>query len=240
MRIACIEDEKSQRDYIVTLCEKWARENETEVLVSGYGSSEEFLFKHESFPFDLMLADISMGEINGIELAKTVRNRDEAISIAFITGDRDYALDGYEVGAVRYLLKPVDYDKLSVVLSLVAKKASNLKPEKESTIIVEFDSMKKAIYLRDILYIEASGHYCEVHMVKGEVYSLKEGFSSLQKRAGCISCHRSYAVNLDYVESIKRSGCILKGGTELPISRGCFASINQEFLDRFKPEELWE
>lgn len=241
MRIACIDDEKAQREYISKLCDKWAGDRAEEIRFSEFSNAEEFLFKHDTYPYDLLLIDISMGKINGLELSQKVRSKDEIINLAFITGDKEYAVDGYEVGVVRYIIKPIKTEQLFKLLDIVSDKISVPgKSSNEASIIIEFDAMKKAILLKNIVYIEACGHYSEIHMTDGKIYTLKESFKSITDRAMCELCHRSYSVNMSYVESIRKSECILKNEIELPISRGCFESLNKAFIEKYRPEESWD
>ena len=106
MNIAYCEDEKIQLEYMEQLIRKWADEGNDTVTYFGYGSAKELLFEHpDSFPFDLLLLDIDMDGMDGMALAKEIRKKDQKLPIVFLTNRSEYVFEGYEVGALRYLLK---------------------------------------------------------------------------------------------------------------------------------------
>ena len=112
MNIAYCEDEKIQLEYMEQLIKKWADEGNDTVTYFGYGSAKELLFEHpDSFPFDLLLLDIDMDGMDGMALAKEIREKDQKLPIVFLTNRSEYVFEGYEVGALRYLLKPVEETK---------------------------------------------------------------------------------------------------------------------------------
>ena len=129
-RIAICEDEKAQREYLAKLLEQWKNESGKKVAVDTYTSAEQFLFETEGKqPHDLLILDIQMEQMNGVELARKVREKDTKVVIVFLTGIKDYAIEGYEVGAVRYLLKPVKEAELFVLLDKLCEEAKKQKEE---------------------------------------------------------------------------------------------------------------
>ena len=101
MRIAIIDDQPADRDYIAALVTRWAKDRDTAVTAVPFPSAEAFLFDYsEDRDFDILLLDIEMGAINGVELAKTVRAENDAIQMVFITGFPDFIAEGYEVSAL--------------------------------------------------------------------------------------------------------------------------------------------
>ena len=95
---------------------QWAGSRKITAEVILYESAEEFLFKNETFLYDVVFLDIAMRQMNGVELARAIRQKDKNLPIAFLTADRTFAIEGYEVHAVRYLLKPVTAEKLGSLL----------------------------------------------------------------------------------------------------------------------------
>ena len=121
MNIAYCEDEKIQLEYMEQLIRKWADEGNDTVTYFGYGSAKELLFEHpDSFPFDLLLLDIDMDGMDGMALAKEIRKKDQKLPIVFLTNRSEYVFEGYEVGALRYLLKPVEETKLFSLLDEIS------------------------------------------------------------------------------------------------------------------------
>jgi len=233
MRICLVDDDSSQLDYLKVLIEKWANNKNVSMDINYYHSAEEMLFEtSESYPFDLIVLDIQMGKMNGIELAQKIRETDKNIVIAFVSGMADYVFDGYEVQALRYILKPIKDDKVYELLDYVDAN----KQEMDKYIILSVLGEKKKVNHEDILYLESMGHYVVVHL-KDTKYDYKYNISDLyQELAGSIfiKTHRSYIVNLKYVEKITRSECHLINQIKIPLSRSSYKAVNQKFIDFYR------
>ena len=105
LHIGLCEDDNDLRKYYHSFLTEWASSENIPAYVSSYESSEQLLFSYdEKEPFDILILDIQMGGINGMELAKQLRKQDSHVQIIFLTGLKDYALEGYEVGAYRLSL----------------------------------------------------------------------------------------------------------------------------------------
>ena len=159
MRIAVIDDQPADRDYIAALVSRWAKDRDTAVTAVPFPSAEAFLFAYsEDRDFDIMILDIEMGAINGVELAKTVRMENDAVQMIFVTGFPDFIAEGYEVSAVHYLMKPVDQDKL---FSALDRAAANL-VKSERRLRVTFERRMDYVPFSKILYLEAQKQYVRI------------------------------------------------------------------------------
>lgn len=235
-RIAICEDEKVILDFESSLVKNWA----AGPLCNGafeldtYISSEQFLFESEDKePYDLLIFDIQMKNMNGMELAKKLRARGCDAVIIFITGVPDYAIEGYEVGAVRYILKPVKPEVLNGLLDNVWAERSK---KSENYFVLGQGSDVERIPFEKIVYIEACGHY--VHL-KGFDFERewKAGFSETVtsfEGKGFFCLRRGLLVNLRHVERITRTDCLLDDGESLPVARGVYKELNEAFIDFFK------
>lgn len=117
LKIAIVEDDLTQLSYVRLLIEGWMAKTHNTMKLISCESAEEFLFKYaEPLDFDLILLDIKLKKMNGMELAKQIRTVSRTVQIAFLTGVKDYVFEGYEIGAVRYLLKPVQEKDLFKLL----------------------------------------------------------------------------------------------------------------------------
>lgn len=122
-RIAVCDDSAADREYTAGLVRAWAAETDNQVSISLFSSGENFLFRAEDEgSFDILLLDIEMGAMDGVTLAKKLRQKNETLQIVFITGYSDYIAEGYEVSALHYLMKPVKKEKLFSVLNRAAEK----------------------------------------------------------------------------------------------------------------------
>ena len=231
MRIAVIDDQPADRDYIAALVSRWAKDWDTAVTAVPFPSAEAFLFDYsEDKNFDILLLDIEMGAINGVELAKTVRAENDAVQMVFITGFPDFIAEGYEVSALHYLMKPVERDKLFSVLD---RAAANLE-KAERRLRVTFERRTDYVPFSKILYLEAQKQYVRI-VTDGEEYRMKASLAetAAQLDEFFFSCQRSFIVNLRHVARILPDRVVLKNGAEVPISRGMAEKIGREIIRLF-------
>ena len=233
-RIAICEDEKVVLEYESSLVREWAKARGFEAELEKYVSAEQFLFESEDKPpYDVLIFDIQMKDMNGMELAKSLRARGADSAIIFITGIPDYAIEGYEVGAVRYILKPVKAEVLHGLLDAVY--AERQKKSEDYFVLGQGADLEK-IPFEKIIYIEARGHY--VYM-KGAGFE-REWKSAFSQAAGAFETksffclRRGLLVNLQHVSKITRTDCVLDDGEQLPVARGVYKDLNEAFIKCYR------
>ncbi len=232
LNIAVCDDEPIEIEYLTSLTQEWARIAKNAVNVSGFESAEAFLFRYEEDKsFDILLLDIQMKAMDGIELAEKIREHNSSMQIVFITGFPDYISRGYDVSALHYLVKPVEKEKLFEVLS---KADANLKKE-EKFILLSVDSESFKINLKDILYVEAFGHSICVVCKNGE-YNVKLPISDITKMLdnSFVRCHRSYVANLGLVSRISKTDIVFDNGKSIPVSRRMYNDVNVAFINFYR------
>ena len=237
MQIAYCDDEPVQLDYMEKMTMNWATKRNIPLRFLKFESGEEVLFEalEQRFPFDLLIIDIDMKGMNGMELAKKIRETDNKLPIIFLTNRKEYVFEGYEVAAFRYILKPMTEEKMFHVLDEVCKNQKT-----RDYLIERIAGEEKKIALDEILYAEVSGHYVTVHTKTGTL-EWKKAFSELAdqlKQVGeemnFILTHRSFLVNVAEIERVLRTECILSDGSSVPISRTMYQSVNQAFIRYYK------
>lgn len=230
MLISLCDDNPTERTYIKSLVLDWSTQSGALVSVREYPSAEALLFSYEGSPPDILLLDIEMPGMNGVELAKKLRSRQETVQIIFITGYPDFIAEGYEVEALHYLMKPVTPQKLMEVLSRAVVKIS----QSEKKILVPFDGGEIALPLHEIFFIEAQRQYSVIHASSGE-HRLKVPISELETRLNeyFLRVQRSFIVNLREVLRINRTEVILKSGEAVPISRGMAETVGKKIIELF-------
>ena len=225
--IAICDDDNSQIKALKKMLTEW----NSCTIISEYNSAEQFLFNYPDVSCDLLLLDIEMGNMNGMELARELRAKGDMLPIIFITGFSKYIGDGYDVEALHYLLKPVDKKKLFQVLDRYAgrHKPNNriILPCGDESLLVDSD---------DIVYLEAFGKKTQVTLNSGKEIICTCGLSDVSKKLGqgFVSCHRSYVVNIRLIRSISRTEVTMDGGKKIPVSRRLYDSVNREFIDYYK------
>lgn len=232
MTICYCEDESAQAKAFAIKIDQWAKNKNIAVHTDLFESAEEYLFKAEQNTYDVIFLDISMRGQNGMELARKIREKEKDVILVFVTSDASYVFDGYEVGAYRYLMKPVDEKKLWEILDYAR---TQKEVEEENYILVKKDSQSVRINLKDIIYIEAQKHYVNLCMENKESINIKTAFTELlqetQEKSGIVlATHRSYAVNIEKVVRIGRTECVLTDGCVVPVSRSFYKEVNEAFI----------
>lgn len=227
MRVALCEDDKEQAERFATLAAEYGEAVELTVFYSA----EEMLFECESFPFDVVFLDVQMKQMDGMTLAKEIRKRDKKLPIVFLTNYSEYVYEGYEVAALRYCIKPATKEKIYPIFDKIAEE---LRREKRYLVFVsEGENVK--IDLDDVVYIEVMTHYLTVHTHGGE-YTVKESLQKIASglSADFVSTHRSYLVNLKYVNRVGKREVVMEGGAVVPVSRGAYKNVNEKFIAYYK------
>lgn len=228
LQIVIVDDNPKDAEILQMHLKKYKEEYHQELQVTVFHSGIEMLEEYEPGT-DVVFFDIEMPGMDGMETAHELRKKDGAVGIIFITNMAQYAIRGYEVNAIDFMVKPVSYynfvDKLQKAL------AFNKKREEKSILLTDEDGVLK-IPVSDIWYLEKDKNYLIFHTQKGifkkrgtlvEVKDvlLRESFSE---------CALGFLVNLRYVEKIGKDYLLLKG-EHLPVSRRLRKNFIQDFID---------
>lgn len=222
------EDEPAQTAFLAELAQRWADRRQLPVQILSYPSAESFLFSYSEDPAgDILLLDIQLDGMDGVSLAKKIREGNQRIQIIFITGLPDFMGEGYEVDALHYLLKPVREEKLFQVLDRAADRLQ----QAPRTVLLPINGRPVRIFTSDILYAEAFSHTLTLHLKNGEE-ALRMRLSDLEEvlGQGFYRCHRSYIVSLEHIRQVLRSSVVLDDGRQVPLSRGAYDGMVQAFL----------
>ncbi|WP_294476133.1 LytTR family DNA-binding domain-containing protein [Ruminococcus flavefaciens] len=227
IRAAICDDDNSQISALKAMLTEW---NE-HIIITEYTSAEQFLFSYPDTPCDLLLLDIEMGDMNGMELAHKLRRKGDMLPIIFITGYSEFMQDGYDVEALHYLLKPVNKEKLFAVLDRYASRHSA-----DSRVIFSSGDESVCINADDIMYLEAFGKKTQITLRGGKEIECTCGLSAAAEKLGenFVSCHRSYVVNLGFVRSISKTDVTLDNGRKIPLSRRQYDTVNKAFIGYYK------
>ena len=226
-QFAVCDDRPEDSRLVARLASRWARQAGAEAEIESFPSAEAFLFRYEEKKdFDVLLLDIEMTGMDGVELARTVRRDNEAVQIVFITGYSDYIAEGYEVSALHYLMKPVNEEKFHQVLTrAVGRLARN-----EPFLTLELPGETVRVPLPEIRYLDVQQNYVTVHA--GRDYTLKRPLAEFEAaldrrffRAG-----RSCIVNLTCIRRVTRTEAELTTGERIPLPRGQYEKLNQAII----------
>ena len=235
IKFAICEDEIIQAEINKNYIKRWVEKNNIEYKIDVFESAEKFLFSWEyDAVYDVIILDIRMKNMSGMDLARSIRLKDSEVIIIFITGLDDYVFDGYNVSAFNYLLKPINEDKIFSVLDKVKEKLEKDKKDKNFLILSKGKNIFK-IDCDDIYYVIAFDHYIDIHD-KNNIYTFNRKISELENllpSQNFVRCHRSYIVNIKYVKSINKNSLILENDIKIPISKTRMDDTYNTFIDYF-------
>ena len=226
MKVTVIDDEAEMlyqiREYLI----QFQKEYGEQIEFVTYGKPSLF-FKDWDMEEDILILDVDMPEMNGFDVAKKVRERDQKVIIMFVTNMAQFAIRGYEVEAIDYVIKPLGYHDFAQKM----KKAMRyLERDKEHKIILETTSGKQPIRISEIIYIEVVKHYLYFHTTNG-TYEVRGAMREIEKQyyeKHFRRCSQSYLVNLAHVKAINGNEVMLTE-KELLISR----NRKNEFIHAF-------
>jgi len=215
-RVAVVEDEKVYADTLLEFCNRYSSEKSETLLAVHFDNPCVFLEKYKG-NYDIVLMDILMPMMEGMECARQLREKDDSVALCFVTNLAQYAIRGYEVGALDFIIKPVTYDVFAVKINRIIRL---LKKRVSSTIVLSNHNTAQVINLRDLCYVETFGHDLIFHTTEGN-YEGYGDLTSLEKDtrfSRFLRTHHSYLVNGEHVTSFE-ADTLTVHGEKLPVSR---------------------
>ncbi len=179
--------------------------------------------------YDVLLCDILAVGMNGIEAAKELRRLGESLSIIFISSTAEYALEGYQVDALRYIQKPIQIEKLKEALI----SAYRMKDTKGDTLTFQVGDKLYKIPFGEIEYLESQGRETIVSTINEQI-SVHMKFSDMEQllpEDSFVRCHRSYIINMHYVKDLARYRFLTKRGVEIPVSQLQYVDVKKKFME---------
>lgn len=216
IELAIVEDEDSYAAQLTEYIEKYQESRGMRIRVTCFKDGDEIVENYAG-TWDVILMDIQMEFMDGMTAAENIRKVDSEVVIMFITNMTNYAIRGYQVDAMDYVLKPVTYFDFSQKLDRAIHKIS--RKNKQPVIINTVEGMIR-LDASEIYYIESQGHSLVYYTQKGE-YRERGKMQDVEENlvpCGFYRSNKGYLVNLEHVEGV-RNGCCMIHGETLPISR---------------------
>ena len=224
MKIAVVDDSaqdlSAEIDYLSNYISNYYHGLSDNLKINGFQSAADFLNSFETYKFDLIILDIVMKDMNGIDIAKIIREKDKSCNIVFVTSSEDFLIDGYSVFAIGYFIKPINehenefnkmfeyiYPKLEKSKELIIRLIRNI------NLNVPYDD----IYCVDI----NENHKLRIITKNQELITTmtyQECQQILLSDKRFLECHYRIIINMDYITSMKSEDFILKNGIKIPIS----------------------
>ena len=232
-KIAFCDDERSMLNELQVLLDEYRVKQNREIDYTAFRDPLELLTAIErSLRFDVLFLDVLMPGENGIDTAAEVRRYDSNVKIIFLTSSAEFAVQSYAVNAFFYQLKPVRADSFFRVMDAVL---DEYEKEQASSLILRCKSGITRIELKTLEYCEVIHRTLFFHLASGKVLegtgSLDELYGLLEPYGNFLRPHRSYLVNLEYVQNLSARAITMSCLAEIPIPRGKYNEVKNAFLE---------
>lgn len=240
MKIAIVDDERMELAAAETYLKKYIHDNwadyESEITIETFSCAKDLLKIFKPGMYQLVILDICMEEINGMQAAKIIRARgDDDINIVFLTGNDDYILNGYQVFAVGYFMKPITNHaaEFAKTLEHIFPKLCKGNPE----IILNVEGAEVSVPYRNIFYVDINEnhklcvHATEKNFVTGDNYAVIWETLSADERF--LECYHRIIINMDYIKSMEQDNFILLNDISVPISQRKKKDVKVKYMRYF-------
>lgn len=230
--IAVCDDVQTDREEIAHLTEEICRAEGIRSRIERFEHAEALLEAIQGGEhFALLLIDVLLPGLDGMELARVLRGQNEQASIVFVSCNREMALQGYEVSAARYLAKPLDPEKMKEAILFCYGQY-----QKARGLLLPVGGSMRRIAPRDIYYAEIMGRKCRIRLEQEE-YDVSLSMSELEDMLpehDFIRCHQSFLVNWHHVQSLRTTAIELTDKRIVPVSKHRLKQVRQAFVDYMK------
>ncbi|WP_300347740.1 LytTR family DNA-binding domain-containing protein [Clostridium sp.] len=231
--IAICDDEQIQRNMIKNMILQISQDNNMGIIIDEFKSGKDFLsvFKKNTQKYNLIFCDIIMGEISGIELLKVVKSMNSSIQAILITSCDEFVFEGYDLGVLNYLMKPVSRKKLEREFLRAIKNINHTSP---SVYTVHSNGGMIFIDLSEVLYFEVNNKTITANFGDRTVefnMKIKDLENDLKDR-NFFRCHRSFLANMAKVDSILQNKILFQNRMDIPIGRLYKKSLKEYLLSR--------
>lgn len=216
LRCAIVEDSPRELEHLKECLARYSAERDIPLETTAFGDAASFL-EHYRADYDIVFMDIELPGINGMEAAHRLREIDRQVILIFVTNMAQFAVKGYEVDALDYIIKPAQYGPLSIKLDRAAQR---WRAAAES-VMVALPTGTQRLLLWEIYYIEVQGHKLTYHTEKGQLPgtgTLQDAEQRLHGK-GFLRCNKCYLVNQKHIQTVTGSDVVLSNGEKLQISR---------------------
>lgn len=219
MRVAIVEDSPTDASALLAALPDALPKGSPEPQTSVFPSASEFVRAFAPGFYELVILDCALGgNVTGVDLARAVRALDRDVPLVFVTSSTDYAIDGYEVGASGYVLKPVDVDRLRAALERALPS-----PEPERPVLLGEGTRLTPVLPNDIVWVRSDGHYLEVRLSRGETLKIRGSHGSAVDALSPLPQFfvpiRGHIINFAHVSELLETEFIMSDGTHSPVSR---------------------
>ncbi len=231
MRIAVCSENEKEVSRIRELITKYQISCEESIICHYFINSIDFLCELKGGEYDLVLLDVVMPEVSGLQAAQELRELDKNVRLIFVSESPEFAVESYHVGAYYYLLKPIDVESF---FALLDKIRGELSAQVEQGFILKSREGVVWIAFSRLVYVEVRNKNVFFHLADGTVReksaALEDFEERLLSRPEFLKTHRSYLVNLIYIQAIDVNCVKMKNGHSVPVSRQRRSQVQDAYM----------
>lgn len=233
IKVAFCDDDLLAIKEMNALFEQYCAEHDQEIARTEFYSPLELLAEIEKgMHFDILFLDVIMPGQNGINVAREIRQHDHAVKIIFLTSSPEFAVESYTVNAFFYYVKPIEAESFCKLMESVI---SQCERERQGSLILRCKSGITRIALEKLVYCEVIGRTLVFHLENGvnleSIGRLDELSSELAKYGSFLRPHRSFLINMEYIQSISYKAITLENLEKIPIPHGKCSEIKNLYLE---------
>lgn len=232
MKIAVCDDNAAELEHLEGLLDEYKSVRGFPIDCQVFTSGIDMLFHMKGGEYDIILLDVIMSGINGIETAREIRDIDKNVKLGFLSSSSEFAVDSYSVGAGFYLLKPVMEDRLFPILD---QTNAELCTPNQDFLAVKSKNGFMRLPFEKLEYLEIMNKTIFFHMIDGSVQestgTLSDYEEKLLPRSDFFKIHRSYLVNLKQIQNLSGKGAVMCTGHILPVSRSLYARARDAYMN---------
>ena len=236
VHVAIVEDSEKDAEVLISFLRRYGLENSIEIDYIHFHNGLQFLQQYHG-EFDIIFMDIEMPVISGMETARSLRAIDRSVLLIFVTALARFALNGYEVGAFDFVVKPVQYNFFSDKMRRAVK---NLSSENRVKLLIKTNEKTVSVYEDEILYVDIYNHVLSVHTENNVISTrgtIKDIIATLNNTSFAL-CNKSCVVNLRFVQMIDGDEVVLTNGEHLQISRPRKTEFMQQIADFYGNKKI--
>lgn len=234
--VAIVDDEAGTRDAMREYCARYARDNAVAIDADVFDDGAALLERYRRGRYDVLFLDVEMPGVDGLDAARDIRRLDADVAIIFVTNMAQYAINGYEVAALDYVIKPLSYYDFSLKL---AKALRSARGRSGHVMAIETSDGMRTVALDDIRYVEVYDHVLVFHTVDAD-YRVRGSMAARTQELGpygFVRIHKSYLVNLRHVTGMT-AATVLCDDAPLPIGRAYKSGLMRTYLAFLDGEEV--
>ncbi len=233
INIAICDDDEKYRNEIKALTDSFMLDNKKDYDIDCFSNGS--LLLAEKKKYDIYFLDIIMPLINGIEVARKIRETDCNAVIIYLTTSDEFALSAFEVDAMQYILKPYNKEK---IFSVLLKALSSIETVPDEKLVIETNNGTTAISISRIESIEHINRVIYFYISDKTIYKTKKASVTLNEisnqllgHLSFISCHRGYIVNMNHVLSLSKNWFIMKSGAKIPVTSTPQNNVKTKYME---------